>query len=436
MEEVLETQPLSSQTVTVDFGETEQPSPYGQLVGKPSLFGTIDLCRGKFTVGRGPGCDLAIDAKKLPTCILLQISNVHFVLEKDLEDPFSPAYIIDHSTNGTRVNGNPLGKHNRWILMDGDTISIAACNNLFLYRALHYTVPKDIESETLRKRYHIGRTLGSGSFGTVYLLHDTITCQPYALKIVKKLQISVQPYCRSSFMNEANIMNSLSHPCVIQMYEFFNEPNSFCMLLEYMEGGDLLTRILDNNCLEENIAKFFFYQLCSAIAYLHEQGIIHRDLKPDNILLKDSNVYTLLKVSDFGSSKFLDNTMYMRTVCGTPEYIAPEVLEQGNHKMYTNKVDIWSLGVILYTMLSGYLPFDVTGIDQITRGDFTMSQPVWRNVQSCRVKKLIYDILNINPCQRPSAKTLLQSKWFHNSEDVRRAGHMMNLPVMSFDDLP
>ncbi|XP_053666207.1 ovarian-specific serine/threonine-protein kinase Lok-like [Anopheles marshallii] len=440
MEGELNTEPLTSQTVPIDFGETQKPSPYGQLVSNSSLFGTIDLCSQKFSVGRDPGCSLVINAKKLPTPMLLQISKVHFVLEKDIEDPFSPTYIIDHSTNGTCVNGNQLGKNIRSILMHGDAISMAASKNLVLYRAFNCNVPNEIKSEALKKRYHFGRMLGSGSFGTVYLLHDTITCQPYALKIVNKVRISVQPYSRSSFNNEANIMNSLSHPCVLQMYEFFNEPNSFCMLLEYMEGSDLLTRILDNGCLQENVAQFFFYQLCHAIDYLHDQDIIHRDLKPDNILLKDSSVYTLLKVSDFGSSKFLDDNMYMHTICGTPEYIAPEMLEQVSRKGYTNKIDIWSLGVILYTMLSGLLPFgrrdSMTDIDQITHGDFTMSQPVWRTVKSCRVKKLIYDILNVDPCDRPSIKTLLGSKWFHNSEDVRRARHIMNLPVNSFHDLP
>uniref|UniRef100_A0A182W6J7 Protein kinase domain-containing protein n=1 Tax=Anopheles minimus TaxID=112268 RepID=A0A182W6J7_9DIPT len=187
-----------------------------------------------------------------------------------------------------------------------------------------------------------------------------------------------------------------------------------CMLLEYMQGGDLLHRIIDNSYLPEHIVKFFFYQLCHAIDYLHDRGIIHRDLKPDNILLKDSNFYTLLKVSDFGSSKFLDNNTFMRTVCGTPEYIAPEVLEQGGSNRYTNKIDIWSLGVILYTMLSGLLPFGMRdssmNVEQIMRGYFSFSHPVWRTVRSCRVKKLIYDILNVDPADRPSIKTLLTKK--------------------------
>uniref|UniRef100_A0A182Y3A9 Protein kinase domain-containing protein n=1 Tax=Anopheles stephensi TaxID=30069 RepID=A0A182Y3A9_ANOST len=404
MEEV-NTQPLNSETISLDLQAAEKPPSYGQLVGSSSLFGTIDLCSEKFKVGRDARCNLVIEEKHFPQSIRSFISNVHFILEKDLEDRCSPAYIIDNSTNGTFVNGKLIGKNNRVILMHGNTISIACCANLFVYYQHNYTVPKEIESESLKQSYHIGRTLGSGSFGTVYLLHDITTCMPYALKIVKKSRVRAQMSNPSSLTNEANIMKKLNHPCVIQMFEFLNEPGSICMVLEYMQGGDLLTRILDNEYLSEH-----------------------------------SNLYTLLKVSDFGSSKFLDNTIFMRTICGTPEYVAPEVLEQGNRKMYTCQIDIWSLGVILYTMLSGLLPFGkrdgVADVEQITRGEFSLSHPVFRSVKSCRAKKLIYDILNVDPHYRPSIETLLQSKWFRDSSDVRQARCMMNLPVMSSNELP
>uniref|UniRef100_A0A182W6L8 Protein kinase domain-containing protein n=1 Tax=Anopheles minimus TaxID=112268 RepID=A0A182W6L8_9DIPT len=434
--ELPDTQELETPILPNEFAENEKPFCYGLLKDSP-FFGTIELCSEKFDVGRNPQCSLVFDVKNTPQSTLPFISIVHFILEKDLGDPSSPTYITDKSSNGTYVNGTRIGKNNRIILLHGSSISIANCVNLFVYHQLSYNVPKEIESETLKKRFHIGQTLGSGSFGTVYLLHDVLTCVPYALKIVKKSRIgvSIQRNHPEGCMNEANIMNRLSHPCVIQMFEFMNEPYSFCMLLEYMQGGDLLHRIIDNSYLPEHIVKFFFYQLCHAIDYLHDRGIIHRDLKPDNILLKDSNFYTLLKVSDFGSSKFLDNNTFMRTVCGTPEYIAPEVLEQGGSNRYTNKIDIWSLGVILYTMLSGLLPFGMRdssmNVEQIMRGYFSFSQPVWRTVRSCRVKKIIYDILNVDPVYRPSIKTLLQSEWFRDACEVQQARRMMNIPCES-----
>ncbi|XP_050072299.1 ovarian-specific serine/threonine-protein kinase Lok-like [Anopheles maculipalpis] len=429
MEEI-DTEPLSIVSIPLDLPVAENPPSYGQLVGGSSLFGTIELCSEIFKFGRDPRCNLVIDQTHFPPSLRSFISNVHFILQKDLKDHCSPTYIIDNSMNGTSVNGTLIGKNNRIILMHGDIISIASFANLFVYYQHSYTVPKEIVTESLKQSYHIGKTLGSGSFGTVYLLHAIATCKPYALKVVKKTRVVAQMNNTSCLDNEVYIMKKLNHPCIIKMFEFIEEPGSICMVIEYMQGGDLLTRILDNHHLSEHIAKFFFYQLCEAIRYLHDKGIIHRDLKPDNILLKDSNIYTLLKVSDFGSSKFLGNNVLMRTICGTPEYVAPEVLEHGNQKPYTRQIDIWSLGVVLYTMLSGLLPFaksdGITDIEQIKRGQFTLSYPVFRSVNSCRVKKLIYDILNVDPKKRPTITMLVQSEWFRDSNEVQQAKCMMN----------
>ncbi|EAA12282.4 AGAP008341-PA, partial [Anopheles gambiae str. PEST] len=457
MEEIA-TQPLDSETISMDLLTSQTPqSSYGQLVGNSALFGIIgeflvlrlaletrfscqfqeqfhfvaDLCSEKFNVGRDRRCSLAIDEVHFPLPIRSFISNIHFTLEKDLTDRYTPTYIIDNSTNGTYVNGKLVGRNNRAILLPGSTISIACFANIFVYNQHDYRVPPEVESQALRKRYHIGRTLGSGSFGTVYMLHDVTTCQPYALKIVKKQRYGTKLRGSPSLTNEANIMKKLNHPCVIRMFDFINDPGSISMVLEYMQGGDLLTRIMDNGYLPEDTAKFYFYQLCHAIHYLHSQGITHRDLKPDNVLLKDNDEYTLIKVSDFGSSKFLDHTIFMRTICGTPEYVAPEVLESNGQKPYTRQVDVWSLGVVLYTMLSGLLPFGTMNgmtdaAELVMRGNFSMAQPVWRTVRSFRPKKLIYDILNVDPDERPSVEMLLDSVWFRNSDVVQHAQAMMN----------
>uniref|UniRef100_A0A182JZG7 Protein kinase domain-containing protein n=1 Tax=Anopheles christyi TaxID=43041 RepID=A0A182JZG7_9DIPT len=429
------TQPLNSDAVSMDLLTIQTQPSYGQLLGSSALFGTIDLYGAKFNVGRDRRCSLVIDEVHFPLPILSFISNIHFTLERDHTDRYNPTYMIDNSTNGTYVDGKLVGKNNRAILLHGSKISIACFTNIFVYNQPDYNAPQEVDSEVLKKRYHIGRTLGSGSFGTVYLLHDIITCLPYALKIVKKQRYGMNLRGTSSLLNEANIMQKLDHPCVIRMFQFMDDVGSISMVLEYMQGGDLLTRIMDNGFLPENTAKFYFYQLCHAIYYLHGEGITHRDLKPDNILLQDSNEYTLLKVSDFGSSKFQDSITFMRTICGTPEYVAPEILESSGQKMYTCQVDVWSLGVVLYTMLSGLLPFgNMNGkndAEQIMRGNFSMAQPVWRSGQSCRSKKLIYDILNVDPNQRPSIEMLLESVWFRNSNVVQHARSLVNLPSLT-----
>lgn len=127
--------------------------------------------------------------------------------------------------------------------------------------------------------------------------------------------------------------------------------------MEYLEGGELTDRILTIQPLPEATVKHLFYQIVQAVQYLHSRGITHRDLKPQNVLLVSHATKTRVKVSDFGLSKLIvDDGSFLRTVCGTPYYAAPEIWDE-NHAVYDKKVDVWSLGVILYYMLEQDLPF-------------------------------------------------------------------------------
>lgn len=119
-------------------------------------------------------------------------------------------------------------------------------------------------------------------------------------------------------LNEARIMQQLTHPCIVKMFNIVDRPESVFIKLEFMRGGELLGRIQKKKFLTEPNSKLFFYQMCAAIKYLHEQNITHRDLKPDNILLATSEENTLLKISDFGLSKLVRNNSVLRTLCGTP----------------------------------------------------------------------------------------------------------------------
>ncbi|KAH8239948.1 hypothetical protein KR032_009639, partial [Drosophila birchii] len=182
--------------------------------------------------------------------------------------------------------------------------------------------------------------------------------------------------------------------------------------MDVMAGGDLLNRITIKSHLREDISKLYFYQLCHAIKYIHDCSIIHCDLKLENILLETNDEETLLKVCDFGLSRFVqDNTL-------------PDGTSSGGQQAYTKKVDIWSLGVVLFCCLSGTWPFDSHTdsplADQIMRGEFAYYAPPWKDV-SHGAKLLINEILTVDPRKRPSIGDILQSSWFWDAPMQQKA---------------
>ncbi|XP_067625623.1 ovarian-specific serine/threonine-protein kinase Lok [Eurosta solidaginis] len=418
---------------------------WGRLYGKNIKMNSIDLNSDEFTAGRGEGNSLMLTLNYLPENILYRISKVHFTLKRANCDISNPVYIFDNSRNGTYVNGEQIGTNNSRILQNNDVISLShpTCK-AFVFKDLcpneALGLPKEITTT-----YYISRKLGSGACGLVRLVYDIRTCNQFAMKIVKKNLLSD---CTSinkpnnsndpqKVLNEANIMMSLSHPCVIKMHDIIDKPDSVYMVLELMKGGDLLHRIVTNKHLTEEISKLFFFQMCHAVKYLHDKGISHRDLKPDNVLLESSNEETLLKVSDFGLSKFVQNDSVMKTLCGTPLYVAPEVLQTGGRGAYTKKVDIWSLGVVLFTCLSGTLPFSddfgTPASEQIKRGKFRFQHPSWKKV-SQRATTLIKEMLVVDPKSRPTIDNILKSSWLRDKEMLRKAKALMKLNILDIEE--
>lgn len=350
----------------------------------------------------------------------------------------------DLSRNGTFVNGELIGQNNERLLLNDDCISLFCKDyKAFVYKDLS---PNDSHGlpVAIKCNYHIGKKLGSGACGVVKMIYDRKTCVPYAMKHVNKMIQSNQTARTGNneekVMNEVNIMKSLSHPCVIKMHDIVDDPNSVFMILELMKGGDLLTRIVKNSYLPEQTSKLIFLQICYAVKYLHDNNITHRDLKPDNILLESDDNETLVKVSDFGLSKFVANNTVMKTLCGTPLYVAPEVLLTGGRGAYTKKVDIWSAGVVLYTCLSGSVPFSdefgTPAVEQIKMGKFSFRGNKWRNVSGF-AKALILEMLTFDPSQRPSIDDVLKHKWLKDNEVINRAEQIMGIKLprtVDFED--
>lgn len=229
----------------------------------------------------------------------------------------SPPKLKDHSRNGTFVNEVRIGTDiKKRILATGDIIAVAHPKlQVFQFQDFRHTPNPDLPKE-ITDKYYLQKKLGSGACGTVHLVHEYRTCGVYALKHIKKNQMMKCDGDKS--LNEARIMKQLTHPCIVKMYDIVDRPDSVFIKLEFMKGGELLTRIQKKKFLSESNSKLFFYQMCDAIKYLHEQKITHRDLKPDNILLASSDENTLLKISDFGLSKLVRNNSVLRTLCGTP----------------------------------------------------------------------------------------------------------------------
>lgn len=278
--------------------------------------------------------------------------------------------------------------------------------------------------------------MGKGACGVVKLAYEAKSCKPFAMKIIEKSQLTKN---ENDDINEVNIIKSLTHPCIIKMHDIVNETDSVFMFLDLMKGGDLLSRILKKKSkyLSENESKLIFLQICHAIKYLHDNNVTHRDLKPENILLQSDDDETLVKISDFGLSKFVKDNSVMKTLCGTPLYVAPEVLSTNGSGTYTQKIDIWSAGVVLFTMLSGSVPFSEefgTPIrQQILKGMYAFRGKVWQLVSNS-AKSLISQMLQKNPEKRLNIEEVLKHQWLNDIDIIDKAERLMEIKLLPVDN--
>ncbi|OAY65355.1 CBL-interacting protein kinase 9 [Ananas comosus] len=263
-------------------------------------------------------------------------------------------------------------------------------------------------SRTRLGRYELGKTLGEGSFAKVKFARNTQTGDSVAIKVLDKNHV-LRHKMVEQIKREISTMKLIKHPNVVQLYEVMASKTKIYIVLEFVDGGELFDKIVNNGRLKEDEARRYFQQLINAVDYCHSRGVYHRDLKPENLLL-DS--YGVLKVSDFGLSAFAPQIRedgLLHTACGTPNYVAPEVL---NDKGYDGTAsDVWSCGVILFVLMAGYLPFDEPNImtlyKKICKANF--SCPLWF---SSGAKKLIKRILDPNPHTRITIPEILEDEWF------------------------
>ncbi|CAF1698620.1 unnamed protein product [Brassica oleracea var. botrytis] len=254
-------------------------------------------------------------------------------------------------------------------------------------------------------KYEIGRTIGEGNFAKVKLGYDTTNGTYVAVKIIDKALV-IQKGLQSQVQREIRTMKLLNHPNIVQIHEVIGTKTKICIVMEYVAGGQLSDKLCRHK-MKESDARKLFQQLIDAVDYCHNRGVYHRDLKPQNLLLDSKGN---LKVSDFGLSAVPKSGDMLSTACGSPCYIAPELIM---NKGYSGAaVDVWSCGVILFELLAGYPPFDdhtlVVLYKKILRADYTFP-PAFTGAQ----KKLIFNILDPNPQRRMKiAEIIIQDSWF------------------------
>ncbi|EMC91197.1 hypothetical protein BAUCODRAFT_318019 [Baudoinia panamericana UAMH 10762] len=364
---------------------------------------------GGFLIGRHPECDRVIDS---PT-----VSNRHCLLFTENRNGDSIAVVEDLSANGTFVNNAIIGRNKRRELHGGDELDILQGQVRFSFR-----YPRHRGTSAFKQQYSVEGQLGKGHFATVYLATERCTGMRYAVKKFEKRSGPGERSKVDGLQQEIAVLMSVSHPNMLCLKETFDETDGVYLVLELAPEGELFNYIVMKQKLTEAEARKVFIQLFQAVKYLHERNIVHRDIKPENILLLDRDLN--VKLADFGLAKIIGEESFTTTLCGTPSYVAPEILEQGNRRRYTRAVDVWSLGVVLYICLCGFPPFSdelyspenpYNLSQQIKMGRFDYPSPYWDSVGDPALD-LIDRMLTVKVEDRISIDECLEHPWTTNGQ--------------------
>merc|ERR1711892_1264971 len=273
---------------------------------------------------------------------------------------------------------------------------------------------------TVEDKYDLKDVLGTGAFSQVRLAESKDDGQMYAVKIIDKKTLKGK---EDSLENEIRVLKRLKHPNIVALLEVFEDKTKVFLVMELVTGGELFDRIVEKGFYSEKDAADLIKQVLSAVAYMHDEGVVHRDLKPENLLYYSSKdggpeSDSKIMISDFGLSK-MEESGVMATACGTPGYVAPEVLAQ---KPYGKAVDVWSIGVISYILLCGYPPFydenDANLFAQILKREFEFDSPYWDDISE-EAKDFIRSLMCVNVEHRLTCHTALEHCWITGKQSER-----------------
>lgn len=252
-------------------------------------------------------------------------------------------------------------------------------------------------------KYQLGESIGSGSFSSVVIAIDTETNTKFVAKIIKKDRI-INKEDEERFQREINAMVYLRHDNVITLRDFFSDNMNFYLIEDYCCGGELFEFIIKEQKIDEFTAAIILNQILDAVEYCHQHGVAHRDLKPENVLITE---FPKIKVADFGLCGYIQQDK-MKTFCGSPCYSAPECLCRVKYD--GSKADIWSMGIILYSMVTGEFPWNITNtsmmLRQILKASFYIPEYL-----SPEIVDLLSNILQPHPSKRYSISDIRNHVW-------------------------
>ncbi|XP_040927525.1 calcium/calmodulin-dependent protein kinase IGb [Betta splendens] len=261
------------------------------------------------------------------------------------------------------------------------------------------------KTENIQEVFEFMEELGSGAFSEVYMVKERKTGKMFAMKCVKKKQKR-----DLNLENEIAVLRRIKHENVVGMEDFYESQTHYYLVMQLVTGGELFDRILDRGVYSEKDASRVIQQVLEAVSYLHQNGIVHRDLKPENILCYSHDENSKIMISDFGLSKMAESGV-MSTACGTPGYVAPEVLAQ---KPYSKAVDCWSTGVITYILLCGYPPFyednETRLFSKIMKAQYEFDSPFWDAISES-AKDFIRNMMQKDPKMRYTTEQALRHPW-------------------------
>ncbi|KAG8449282.1 hypothetical protein GDO86_016084 [Hymenochirus boettgeri] len=262
--------------------------------------------------------------------------------------------------------------------------------------------------------YRLLKTIGKGNFAKVKLARHILTGREVAIKIIDKTQLN--PTSLQKLFREVRIMKILNHPNIVKLFEVIETEKTLYLVMEYASGGEVFDYLVAHGRMKEKEARAKFRQIVSAVQYCHQKHIVHRDLKAENLLLDaDMNI----KIADFGFSNAFTVGNKLDTFCGSPPYAAPELFQ--GKKYDGPEVDVWSLGVILYTLVSGSLPFDGQNLkelrERVLRGKYRI--PFY---MSTDCENLLKRFLVLNPSKRGTLEQIMKDRWInagHEEDELK-----------------